>query len=65
MEKIDYVVSQQQLQHNHLAQQLQLLTSASQDYSLQMSGIFLALSSGPVEGPLPNLALPDNITFDA
>lgn len=53
-EKIDYVVNQQQLQHNHLAQQLQLLTSASRDYSLQMSGIFSALTTGPPEGPLIN-----------
>lgn len=63
-DKIEYVVTQQQHQHTHLAQQLQLLTSASRDYSLQMSGIFLALTSGPSEGPPPNPTLPQNIIFD-
>lgn len=63
-ERIDHVVNQQQLQHSHLAQQLQLFTSASRDYSLQMSGIFSALTNGPTEGPQANPSLPENIIFD-
>lgn len=62
--KIDYVVTQQQIQHTHLAQQLQLLTSASRDYSLQMSGIFSALTTGPSESPSinppPSTSIPSN-----
>lgn len=50
-ERIDHVVSHQQTQDTHLTHQLQLLTSASRDYSLQMSGIFLALHNGPPQGP--------------
>lgn len=50
-ERIDHVITHQQSQHTRLTHQLQLLTSASRDYSLHMSGIFSALNSGPPEGP--------------
>jgi len=58
------VAAQQQLHHNHLAHQLQLMTSASREYSQQMSGIFSALNNGPPEGPPATHGFPDNITFD-
>ena len=62
--KVDTATAQhhalQQSQHSLLLHQLQLLTSASRDYSNQMSGIFSGLNPGPPEGLLPPPDLPHN-----
>lgn len=50
-DSISTVVTQQQQQHTHLARQLEMLTSFSRDYSLQIGGIFSALNKGPSDGP--------------
>lgn len=46
---VDAAASTQQLQHQHLLQQLTLLTTASSDYSKHMSGISSALLAGPLQ----------------
>ena len=50
---VDSAAALQQRQHNHLLEQLQLLTTVSGDYSKHMGAISTALLTGPINQPLP------------
>jgi hypothetical protein len=50
--QVDAATTQQLNQHAAIRKQLQLLTSASRDYSIHMSSIFSALNSELVDGSL-------------
>lgn len=49
---VEVAAAAQHAQHAHLLQQLQLLTTASSNYSQQMSGISTALFTGPLQQTL-------------
>ena len=57
--QIDAATAHQLQQHAAIRKQLQLLTSASKEYSLNMTNIFSALHSDPAKG-LPNPTALDN-----
>ena len=68
--KIDHVASttteQRQCHHTFLVHKFQLLTFAAQDYSTNMSGIFLALNYGlPKSSLAPHALLPPKSTHDS
>ena len=48
---VDSAAAVQQRQHNHLLEQLQLLTTVSGDYSKHMGAISTALLTGPLQPP--------------
>jgi hypothetical protein len=59
--QVDAANTQQLNQHAAMRKQLQLLTSASRDYSTHMSSIFSALNSEPAEGSLGPHELPPTV----
>ena len=58
-------IAQQMHQHASIRKQLQLLTSASKEYSQHMTSIFSALHSEPAEGSLHPADIPNQDVNDA